>query len=120
MRHPADAAPIYKICSRTEWDDAVRLGSYAGSADDIGDGYIHLSTAGQVRATAAKYFAGRRDLVLVAVDPERVSAQLKWEPARGGALFPHVYGSLPVSAALWVCDLALDRDGAHAFPDGIA
>ena len=120
MHNVDNTSLIYKICSRREWGAATRSGSYCGSADDLRDGYIHLSTAEQTRATAAKYFAGRGDLVLVAVDPEPVRARLRWEPSRGGALFPHIYGSLPVSAAVWARDLALGSNGVHVFPDGFA
>lgn len=91
---------IYKICSRVEWDAALAAGEYNGSADDARDGFIHFSTAEQVAATAAKYFAGRTDLVLVEVDATRIGPLLRFEPSRGGALFPHLYGVLPLSAVL--------------------
>ena len=111
---------IYKICPRSAWQSAVEQGSYAGSADDLRDGFIHLSTAAQVRATAAKYFTGVTGLVLVAVDPAALGEHLKWEPARGGQLFPHLYGNLPVAASVWVADLGLGAAGAHVFPEGLA
>jgi uncharacterized protein (DUF952 family) len=106
---------IYKICSASEWAEAVRAGAFRGSPVDIRDGFIHFSTAGQVAETAAKHFAGQGDLVLIAVDVEPLGAQLKWEPSRGGALFPHLYAELPVQAALWVKPLPW-RDGRHVFP----
>ena len=110
---------IYKICGAEEWAEAVRAGVYRGSAVDTRDGYIHFSTATQAGETAAKHFAGRDDLVLIAVDAEALGANLKWEPSRGGALFPHLYAELPASAALWVEPLPLDASGRHLFPAGI-
>jgi len=91
---------IYKLCSRAEWAAAVAAGSYAGSAADARDGFIHFSTAAQLEATAAKYFAGRTDLVLVEVDATRLGPELRFEPSRGGDLFPHLYGVLSLDAVL--------------------
>ena len=111
------ATPIvYKICPRAAWDEALDRGAYSGSAVDLRDGFIHLSTAAQVEETAAKHFSGQRDLVLVALDAAALSAALQHEPSRGGALFPHYYGALPVNAALWVAAMALDRAGDPVFP----
>lgn len=93
---------IYKLCARAEWDSAVAAGSYPGSADDARDGFIHFSTAEQVAATAAKYFAGHTDLVLVEVDGTALGQALRFEPSRGGALFPHLYSALPLHAVLSV------------------
>ncbi|MCX7313119.1 MAG: DUF952 domain-containing protein [Alphaproteobacteria bacterium] len=108
--------PIYKICTASEWQEAERSGVYRGSAVDLKDGFIHFSTAEQAAETAAKWFAGQRDLVLVAVDADSLGDALKWEPSRGGALFPHLYGPLPVKAVERVDALPLDDDGRHAFP----
>jgi uncharacterized protein (DUF952 family) len=91
---------IYKICSRAEWSAALAAGSYTGSADDARDGFIHFSTAAQLEATAAKYFAGRDDLVLLEVDATQLGSQLRFEPSRGGDLFPHLYDALPLLAVL--------------------
>jgi uncharacterized protein (DUF952 family) len=107
---------IYKICSAEEWRDAERAGVYAGSATDCRDGFIHFSTAEQAAETAAKHFAGRRDLVLVSVDSALLGDRLRWEPSRGGALFPHLYGTLPTGAASRVEPLPLDAAGRHVFP----
>ncbi len=107
---------IYKICTASEWDAAVHAGTYAGSAVDLRDGFIHFSTADQAAETAAKHFAGQRDLVLVCVMTEHLGPALKWEPSRGGALFPHLYGPLPMRLAHWVRPLPLGANGAHAFP----
>ena len=108
---------IYKILATAQWDSARRVGVFASSAVDRVDGYIHFSTAGQVRETAAKHFAGQTDLVLLSVDPQRCpAAALRWEPSRGGALFPHLYGSLDLACVIAVDDLPLGKDG-HRFPN---
>lgn len=110
------SAPVYKICRREAWLSAAACGSYAGSPDDRRDGFIHLSTAAQVAATAAKHFAGQTGLVLLTVDPARLGAGLAWEPSRGGDLFPHFHGAMPADAVTAVDDLPLGPDG-HVFPD---
>lgn len=91
---------IYKIVSETDWAAAEAVGAYAGSADDRRDGYIHLSAEDQWRATADKWFAGQTGLLLVAFEAEALGPGLKWEPSRGGALFPHLYGPLPTALAI--------------------
>ena len=124
-----DSDPIYHICKRAEWEAAERAGLYPGSSQDAADGFIHFSTRAQVVASAAKHRKGQSDLVLLAVDPVRVSQILKWEPGgyggipqeplvRGGQLFPHLYGPLPVTAVVRVDPLPLGPDGAHVFPAG--
>jgi uncharacterized protein (DUF952 family) len=113
-------ATIYKICGASQWAEAERAGEFRGSGIDLADGYIHFSTAGQVAETAAKHFARMPDLVLVAVAAEAVSGALKWEPSRGGALFPHLYGALPMTAVRWAKPLLLDADGTHVFPPEMA
>jgi uncharacterized protein (DUF952 family) len=107
---------IYKICEGAQWAEAERASEFRGSGIDLADGYIHFSTAGQVAETAAKHFARMTDLVLVAVAAEDVSGALTWEPSRGGALFPHLYGVLPMAAVRWVKPLPLDAGGTHVFP----
>jgi uncharacterized protein (DUF952 family) len=107
---------IYKICTASEWHHAEHAGAYRGSAVDQKDGFIHFSTAEQAAETASKWFAGQRDLVLVAVDGDALGARLKWEPSRGGALFPHLYGDLQLGAVLRVDPLPLDAHGRHVFP----
>jgi len=107
---------LYKICPAALWREAERDGVFRGSADDRRDGFIHFSTAGQVAETAARHFAGQDDLVLIAVDAERLGRALKWEPSRGGALFPHLYGEFAVSAAASVAPLPRGADGRHIFP----
>ena len=98
------------------WQAALASGLYAGSADDLRDGFIHLSTAAQLPATLAKHFAARADLVVVAVVADRLGAALKWEVSRGGALFPHLYRPLPVAAVVWWKPLELAADGSFRVP----
>ena len=108
---------IYKIVPQTLWRKAEAEGAFAGAPVDLADGYIHFSTAGQVRETAAKHFAGQDDLLLVAVATERLGEALKWEVSRGGALFPHLYAPLDLAAVLRVDPLPLGPDGSHVFPE---
>src|SRR5262245_26812961 len=107
---------IYHICRREEWEAAERAGRYLGSSQDKADGFIHFTDATQVKASAAKHRAGQTGLVLLAVAAERLGPALKWEPSRGGALFPHLYGPLPLDAVVAAQDLPLGADGAHVFP----
>ena len=107
---------VYKICERALWREAEREGVFRGASIDLTDGYIHFSTAEQVGETAAKHFAGRSGLVLIAVDAAALAPALKWEPSRGGALFPHLYGELALDAVAWVKPLPLDAQGRHRFP----
>jgi uncharacterized protein (DUF952 family) len=107
---------IFKICTGAEWREAEGAGVYRGSAVDRNDGFIHFSTAEQAAETAAKWFAGQHDLVLVAVDETALGGNLKWEPSRGGALFPHLYDALPLKAVQRVDPLPLDETGRHVFP----
>lgn len=101
---------IYKILSRAEWDAALAAGRFEGSAVDLADGFIHFSTADQAQATARRYFAGQRDLMLLAVDAQALGPELKWEPARGGDLFPHLYGPLPCAKVIAARDTPLGED----------
>ena len=110
---------IYHICRRDEWYAAQETGSYDGSSQDIEDGFIHFSTAAQVRTSAAKHRWGQTDLVLLTVDPEVLASTLKWEPSRGGQLFPHLYGSLKVSGVLRADPIDLSDDGNHIFPEHV-
>jgi uncharacterized protein (DUF952 family) len=116
MTSPPQSTTIYKICDATAWQAVERVGEFAGAPVDLADGYIHFSAADQVEETAAKHFTGQRDLVLVAVDVDPLGAALKWEPSRGGALFPHLYGTLPLHAVRWIKPLPLGIDGRHVFP----
>ena len=108
---------IYKICPTLLWREAEEVGFFAGALIDIQDGYLHFSTAQQVRETAARHFSGQSDLLLIAIDADSLGAALRYEPSRGGALFPHLYAPLSLSAVLWVKPLPLGADGQHIFPD---
>lgn len=108
---------IYKIVPRALWQDAVDAGVFIGAPVDLADGYIHFSTLEQVRETAAKHFSGQDDLFLAAFDADRFGDALKWEPSRGGALFPHLYDTFAPEDAAWVVELPLDEDGSHVFPE---
>jgi uncharacterized protein (DUF952 family) len=107
---------IYHMCRRAEWAAAGAAGLYRGSSQDAADGFIHFSTAEQIRESARKHRAGQDDLVLVTVDAARVGGALKWEPSSGGALFPHLYGALPLEAVLCVDPIQLGPGGVHVFP----
>ena len=113
------ADPIYKVMTEAAFEASWSQGQFAGSADDQRDGLIHFSAAHQLEATLAKYFAGQEDLVLLAVDPERLGPTLTWEPSRGGALFPHLYAPLDLAAVLWAEPLTLAEDGSHILPEGV-
>lgn len=108
---------IYKICSQELWRDAQRAGPFRGAPLDERDGFIHFSTAAQIAESARRHRAGQAGLVLVAVDAARLGRRLKWEPARNGDLFPHLYGALDPAEAASVRPLPLGPDGAHAFPE---
>ena len=110
------ANTIYKICPAALWRVAEQAGVFDGSDVDRRDGFIHFSTAAQAAETAARHFAGARDLLLIAVDASALGARLKWEPSRGGALFPHLYGPLDLAAVRGVDPLPLGPNG-HEFPE---
>ena len=103
-------ATIYKICRPDEWATAERDGVFRGSPDDRRDGFIHFSTASQVPGTVERYFAAEEGLLLIAIDSQALGSALKWEPSRGGALFPHLYGDLSLGAVLWSRPLASVTD----------
>jgi uncharacterized protein (DUF952 family) len=110
-------ALIYKICPAALWRDAERAGVFSGSPVDLRDGFIHLSTGAQAQETAAKHFRGQADLLLIAVDADALGPGLRYERSRGGDMFPHVHGPLPLSAVRWVKPLPLGPDGGHIFPE---
>jgi uncharacterized protein (DUF952 family) len=112
-----DSHLIYKVCPAAEWHDALAAGAYRGSSVDLRDGFIHFSTGAQLAETLRRHFAGQHDLVLFAVDPDDLGAGLRWEPSRGGDLFPHLYGELSVALARRVSRLDVDGEG-HAAPRG--
>jgi uncharacterized protein (DUF952 family) len=115
LRRPRSRMIVYKIVATEEWAKAQAAGVFTGAAIDRADGFIHFSTAEQAPETAAKWFAGRSDLTLVAIDADALGDALRWEPSRGGALFPHLYAGLPMSAVVWSRPLPLGSDGGHVF-----
>ena len=108
---------IYKIADPADWGAALLSGIYTGSEHDRRDGFIHFSTADQTPGTLFKHFAEATRLVFAAVDAGALGAALKWEPSRGGELFPHLYGVLDPSCISWCRPLPLDAAGRHIFPD---
>ena len=102
---------IYKILPRTAWAEALAQGRFDGSPIDLQDGYIHFSTADQAQETAARHFRGQADLVVVAVEADALGQALRWEPSRGGQLFPHLYAPLDPALALGVAEASLGPDG---------
>lgn len=111
---------IYKIAPASLWETAARAGIFEGAPVDLADGFIHFSTASQLAETAARHFADLDGLVLIAVATSPLGDALKWEPSRGGALFPHLYAPLPTSVALWTKPLPLGADGRHVFPENLS
>ena len=109
-------AMIYHMCPAEAWEEAVAAGRYDGSADDRRDGFLHFSTADQIAESARRHRAGQAGLVLVAVDPGILGDRIRWESARDGALFPHLYGPLFPNEAASVAALPLGPDGEHVFP----
>jgi uncharacterized protein (DUF952 family) len=118
MSHPR-AQSVFKVATRTAWDDACRAGLFKGSADDVRDGFIHLSTRHQLSATLAKHFKGQTDLVLVTLDTGALGDALRWEASRDGDLFPHLYAGLPITAAREVRALELDSSGVPIVPEDV-
>ncbi len=109
---------IYKILRDAEWRDLREAGETAGSPLDIADRFIHFSTGESARATAALHFNGVSGLWLLAYQADGFGDLLRWEAARGGVLFPHVYGVLPMDGLVWSAPLELGKDGVHVFPVG--
>lgn len=108
---------IYKIVPRELWQEARDEGVFRGAAIDLTDGYIHFSTVAQAVETAARHFVGVEGLLLVAVNAASLGEALRFEPSRGGDLFPHLYANLPLDAVLWEKPLPLGDDGRHIFPE---
>lgn len=113
--HPST---IYKIVHKDEWIHALQEGKFSGSPIDAQDGFIHFSTAQQVKETAVRYFANQPDLLLVAVDTSTCGEGLRWEASRGGEMFPHLYNTVILpDKVLWSKELTLCDDGSHLFPE---
>ena len=102
---------IYKVCSKAVWEEIRQLTLWNGSSHDLRDGFIHFSTASQLDGTVRKHYAGQTDLMLLAINAETLGDALQWEPSRGGDLFPHLYGPLPISTVASAQDLTVSTDG---------
>lgn len=109
---------VFKIFRRSEWDAMRSAGQTEGSPDDLRDGFVHLSTAAQVAGTAARHFAGESDLVLVALETDRMGEDLRWESSRNGVLFPHLYRALRLTDVVWDKSMPLGASG-HILPEGV-
>ena len=96
----AQPAVAYKVLTQEQFADWQAVGTFGGSPVDLADGYIRLSTAEQLQATLDKHFAGQDGLIIAEVNLDPLADTVRWEPSRGGALFPHVYGDLPLAALL--------------------
>lgn len=107
---------IYHLAKRSVWEASAAEGMYRGADADRADGFLHFSTAAQIEESAWKHRRGEADLVLLCVDENLLGAELVWEPSRGGALFPHLYGPLPATAVIAAPDLPIGADGRHIFP----
>jgi uncharacterized protein (DUF952 family) len=116
---PTTPRVVYRLLGADDWQRAQASGSFLGTEHDLRDGFIHFSTAEQLAETAARHYAGRAGLLLLGVNVELLGSSLRWEPSRGGALFPHLYAALPLSAVTRVEPLPLSADGRHLFPDGL-
>lgn len=110
---------IYKILRAEEWAALRSAGETEGAPVDIADGFVHFSTADQLAETAARHFSGAEGLMLLALQAEPLGAALKWEPSRGGALFPHLYGPLRLADVAWSAALPLGDDGRHRIPEAV-
>ena len=113
------ASIIYKICTKAAWQQAQQAKMYFGSNDDMRDGFIHFSTAAQLPKTVSKHFSGQKDLVLLAVNGDKLGSVLKWEPSRDNDLFPHLYAKLPLSAVIEYWNLEAGEMGNHLLPEGL-
>ena len=111
---------VFKVAPRAAWDAACRAGTFEGSADDLRDGYIHLSSREQLAGTLAKHFNGQDDLVLIQFETRALGEALRWEVSRGGQLFPHLYAALPTGHAIAIRALQLSNDGVPVVPEDIA
>jgi uncharacterized protein (DUF952 family) len=112
------AMQIYKILRADEWATLCANGQTQGAPIDVADGYVHLSTGTQVAETVSKHFGQEDGLSILALDSDALGEDLKWEPSRGGALFPHLYRDLRLSDVIWQTDLPLGENG-HVFPEGV-
>lgn len=110
---------IYRVLGSDEWAEALSAGQYDGAPHDIADGFIHFSTHDTLAATLALHYAGRDHLKLLRVPVAPIAAKIKWEPARGGTLFPHLYDVLSVKHVTKVDEIRLDENGVHILPQDL-
>jgi uncharacterized protein (DUF952 family) len=106
----------YKILTAGEFEQLQHDGAFSGSPVDIADGYIHLSTGAQVAATLSKHFAGIDGLMIAAVDLDYLGDSIRWEPSRGGDLFPHLYELLPLNSVVAAAPVSWTPDGLVMLP----
>jgi uncharacterized protein (DUF952 family) len=118
-QNPLESSLVFKITTAAQWRAAVSNGAFAGSRDDARDGFIHLSAGHQLLGTLAKHFSGQSDLMLIAFEARDLAPGLKWEPSRGGDVFPHLYTPLETRHALWAKPLVLDSGGVPKLPAGV-
>jgi uncharacterized protein (DUF952 family) len=111
---------IYKICPEALWHDAELTGRFEGAPVDLADGYIHFSTGAQLRETLTRHFSGQTQLLLIAIHDETLGAALRYEPSRGGALFPHLYAALDPKSVRWIAPLPAEPGGPHLVPEDVA
>ncbi len=116
---PPESRRVFKVTTRTAWEDALKRGALAQSSEDVRDGFTHLSAKHQLAETLAKHFNAQTDLLLIELDAAVLGAALRWERSRGGDFFPHLYTPLPTSAARGVHALQLDGNGTHILPENI-
>ena len=114
---PIEHKTVYKICDQNLWSDAEKAGVFNGAEIDLADGFIHFSTFDQVASTLAKHFAGRKDLLLIAVDAEALGEEIVYEEARGGFLFPHLYQPLSLDHVLWAKPIKTGDNAQHIIPE---
>jgi len=117
VKRKAQVTTIYKICERAVWQAAEAAQALLGTEADERDGFIHFSTGAQLAETVAKHYANKTDLVLIAVDADTLGMTLIWERSRGGDLFPHLYGVLPLAAVKWKRPLPDEVEGRRALPE---
>jgi uncharacterized protein (DUF952 family) len=110
---------VYKVVTETAYLEESRDGIFLGMPIDKADGYCHLSTAGQLRETLSLYFRGQSDLLILAVRTDDLGTKLRWEASRGGQLFPHYYGHLPLSAVAWTAGTSVGSDGEVDLPEAV-
>jgi uncharacterized protein (DUF952 family) len=117
---PSGSGRVYKICPRADWGGACACGELTPSADDARDGYVHLSAPAQVRGTLDRHFAGQSGLMLLTIEISRLpEGALRWEPSRGGQLFPHLYGAFQIELVSESLELTRDAEGRMQLPPGL-